>query len=123
MTQSELENIFTQSELERQERLDSLNEQEHTDEEYERRILDIMKIHEYNVISLKHFGSQENLDLSILGVKNKRTDLNSLTIMELQSVLHNLVYDIRAFDEDESNEDAYYNLTVNQAFDLLNISN
>ena len=125
MTQSELENIFNQSILERQERLDTLNEYENTEAEYERRMLDIMKIHEYNVISLKHFGAQDNLDLSILGfkVEPKRCDLNSLTIIELQSVLHNLTYDIRALEMDDTHEDEYYNLTVNQAFELLEIAN
>jgi hypothetical protein len=124
MTQLELETIFKQSELERQERLDALNEYESTEAEYERKILDIMKIHEYNVISLKHFGAIDNLDLSILGFKVKKScDLNNLTIIELQSILHNLTYDIRALEMDDIHEDEYYNLTVNQAFELLEIAN
>ena len=123
MTQSELENIFNQSIIERQERLDALNEYESTEEEYERKILDIMKIHEYNVVSLKVFGKENNLDLSILDLQTIRVDLNKLTMIELQTALSNVAYDITALELSDAQDTKYYNMTLNEAFESLQKEN
>ena len=123
MTQSELENIFNQSIIERQERLDALNEYESTEEEYERKILDIMKIHQLNVVSLKVFGKENNLDLSILDLQTIRVDLNKLTMIELQTALSNVAYDITALELSDAQDTKYYNMTLNEAFESLQKEN
>ena len=123
MTQQELDTIFNQSIIERQERLDALNEYESTEEEYERKILDIMKIHQLNVVSLKVFGKENNLDLSILDLQTIRVDLNKLTMIELQTALSNVAYDITALELSDAQDTKYYNMTLNEAFESLQKEN
>jgi len=50
-------------------------------------------------------------------------DLNDLSIIEIESILNNLKYDIKALGMDIAHEHEYYALTPHDAFELLLIAN
>ena len=52
-----------------------------------------------------------------------RSDLNDFTIIELQSALSNLIYDISSLELSAVQEVEYYNMTLNKAFETLQINN
>ena len=66
MTQEQLNDIYEQSKFELSEKLKLADEYSYQDPERLQLIENLHKIHDYNIKSLKHFGTIEGLDTTII---------------------------------------------------------